>query len=211
MFESDLNESLIQGFRVKFILMGDNKVGKTTIANRYINHKETKEYKPTIGLEVFKTIKKHKGKKYILKIEDSSGNEQFINEIKNSCENANFIVFIFDITKKETFLSISKWLEKCDLSYNEDIILILIGNKKDLANDREISKEEIDQFAKGNNMKYYEISAFNDKEVKNIFDEECKNFIDKFNKDLAQTTVLTDVGSSYYGEFLDENKHKSCC
>ena len=77
--------------------------------------------------EVSKTIKKHKRKKYILKIEDTSGNEQFIKEIKKSCDTTNFAVLVFDITKKDTFISIKSWLEKCELCSNEDIILILMG------------------------------------------------------------------------------------
>ena len=49
------NESLIEGFRIKFVLIGDKKVGKTSIVNLYMNHKKLEEYKPTIGIEVSKT------------------------------------------------------------------------------------------------------------------------------------------------------------
>ena len=60
-------------------------------------------------------------------------------------------------------------------------------------------------------MKYYEISAFNDKDAKNIFEEECKNFIDNYSKNMAKTTVLKDIGSSNNDEYYDDDdKHTSC-
>ena len=204
-----------KGTRIKFVLIGDKKVGKTSIFNCYFNHKKTENYEPTIGIESKKTIKQdNHGKYFIIKIEDTSGDEKFLNDIKKCFEEANFVLIVFDLTNKESFLSVRNWMNLVGSIDKKDIELILIGNKKDLEQNRKVSTEEGMKFADDNDIDYYhEISAFNEEEVKQIFEEGYKIFIKKVKKNeiipASPTEITTDM--ILMNSNKEKKKKKFCC
>ena len=215
--ESPLVNEKTKGIRIKFVLIGDIKVGKTSIFNNYVNHKIIKEYNPTIGIDENKIMIEKNQKTYILKIEDTSGNEKFLNEIKSHYDTTNIILIVFDLTNKESFLSVNKWINHVlsTQNKNNNIKLILIGNKRDLEINRQVSKEEANKLAEANSMKYYEISAFNEEEVKLIFEDGFKLFSKIFTKNEqnipeslteVETYALTD-----YGNKSSKKKKFRCC
>ena len=77
---------------------------------------------------------------------------------------------VYDVSKKETFNNIKKWLEDINLNAKDDskILKVLIGNKKDSTN-REVTEEEGKEYANNNNMAYFETSAKNNENVEQVF------------------------------------------
>lgn len=66
---------------------------------------------------------------------------------------------VYDITRKETFNHLTRWLEEVRQNGNPDIMVMLIGNKADLDNRRQVSTEEGERFAKENGLIFLETSA----------------------------------------------------
>ena len=215
--ESPLVNEKTKGIRIKFVLIGDIKVGKTSIFKNYVNHKIIKEYNPTIGIDENKIMIEKNQKTFVLKIEDTSGNEKFLNEIKSHYDTTNIILIVFDLTNKESFLSVNKWINHVLSAQNKNnnIKLVLIGNKRDLEVNRQVSKEEANKLAEANSMKYYEISAFNEEEVKLIFEDGFKLFSKIFTKNEQNIPEsLTEVETyalTEYGNKSSKKKKFRCC
>ena len=95
--------------------------------------------------------------------------------------------------------------------------LILIANKTDLNQNRVVSSEEITKFASDNNIKHYEISAYNKNEINNIFDNAITDLFNKINNDynvLASTTLFGfNEGTELTVKLSNENNrnNKKCC
>ena len=206
-----------EGYRVKFLLVGDSKVGKTNIINRFIKHKNERDYKPTIGIDEYQDINfKIEEDTFVLKIIDTSGNKKFIEIIKRECVNTSFVIVVFDITNKDSFLSVENWVKHCSSTGNKDINFILVGNKNDIEEERKISLDEANSFAEKKNMNYYDISAFKDEDVKQIFDEAFNSFYSKFieNKDpnaYQKTRIKSKNVEEKDKKNKYENKNKCFC
>ena len=126
-------------------------------------------------------------------------------------------MIVFDLTNKESFLSVNKWINHVLSAQNKNnnIKLVLIGNKRDLEVNRQVSKEEANKLAEANSMKYYEISAFNEEEVKLIFEDGFKLFSKIFTKNEQNIPEsLTEVETyalTEYGNKSSKKKKFRCC
>ena len=215
--DEPLNDETIKGYRIKFVLIGDKKVGKTTIVNYYTNNKVIQEYNETSETKLYKANAKINNKDFIIKIIDTPSNKQFLNIIKGEYQNANYILIVFDLTNRETFLSLNEWINHCRSVQNQNMDLILIGNKSDLNQNRVVSTEEAKKFASDNNIEYFEISAYNKDDIKNIFDNAISGLFKKINDDyntLSSTTIFGfEQGSRLSITINNENNrnNKKCC
>ena len=143
---------------LKILLIGDSSVGKSSILLKYIEDKFSENYVSTIGIEYkIKTLIIN-GKKVLLRIWDTSGQERYRSITQNFYRNANGILFIFDITNKETFENIKNWIIDSDSEDNQ-VIKVLVGNKIDIDENRKIDNDIIQKYAEKKGMKYYETSA----------------------------------------------------
>ena len=215
--DEPLNDETIKGYRIKFVLIGDKKVGKTTIVNYYTNNKVIQEYNETPETKLYKANAKINNKDFIIKIIDTPSNKQFLNIIKGEYQNANYILIVFDLTNRETFLSLNEWINHCRSVQNQNMDLILIGNKSDLNQNRVVSTEEAKKFASDNNIEYFETSAYNKDDIKNIFDNAISGLFKKINDDyntLSSTTIFGfEQGSRLSITINNENNrnNKKCC
>ena len=213
-----MNESINEkAFRLKFVLIGDKKVGKTTLFNHYTNNEIIQQYSETHSLETYKAKTTINNKDFALKIIDTPSNKQFRDRIKDEYTNAHYAFIIFDITNRDSFNSVNEWINHCRSS-NNNMNLILIGNKSDLNQNRTVTREEAEKLAAdNNNMKYYEISANNKNEIENIFNEAVTNLFNNIHDDydilgsttqlsLQTTNVSIRLGNNYIG-----NKKCCCC
>jgi len=153
---------------LSFILIGDSTVGKTCFLNRYFKNTFTEAFLSTIGID--KEIKNVKvgNDCYKLTVWDTAGQERFRCLPKKYYQNADGVLLLFDVTKEETFTSVSNWMKDVkensnkkitnDSNSQSDISLYLIGNKIDKP-DRVISKEKAEEMAKSLGMKYFEVSC----------------------------------------------------
>lgn len=143
--------------RQKIILTGDVAVGKTAMINRLLGSKFNDEYEPSIGVDFFSKTLKFKGKQIKLQIWDSAGQEKFRSLIPNYIRGASLIFLLYDVTNKNSFNHLPDWIKFINNIENTNIVII--GNKIDLEDNREVTIEEGRKFAKDNNYEIFEISA----------------------------------------------------
>ena len=144
----------------KIILIGSSSVDKSSILQRY-QKVFNDTYSCTIGVDFFmKSI--DVGEKSIkLQLQDTAGTEKFRSITTGYYRGANLAFVVFDLTSKPSFDYLGEWIENYYKYCNPDSEknVILIGNKSDLVDKREVSQEEIEKFAKDNHIMYFETSS----------------------------------------------------
>ena len=152
--------------RQKIIFTGDIAVGKTSIINSIMDQKFSAEYEPSIGVDFFSKTIRYKGKLIKLQIWDSAGQEKFRSLIPNYIRGSSLIFLIFDVSKKDTFEHLNEWINFIKNIENGNIVIV--GNKIDLKDSREVSKEEAEKFCKEVKFDYFEVSAKEGTNIKNL-------------------------------------------
>ena len=130
-------------YSIKFIIIGDTGVGKTQIVYRYTKGEFNDAIASTLGTDFSTKNIQINDKIFHLELWDTAGMESFRAIRQNYYKNAACAIIVYDITKKSSFESIDKWIKECDMySYNDNLIMILVGNKTDLSDEREVTEEE---------------------------------------------------------------------
>ena len=146
---------------IKIALLGDEKVGKTSISNSFFDLEFQDDLLSTIGPE--KNEKKqllNDGKEVKLILWDNSGQERFRTAVFKNIRFVEGIILVFDVTNRKSFDNLNKWLTDIYDDFDKRSIIILFGNKFDKDKEElKVSQEEIETFAEKNNLKYFEVSA----------------------------------------------------
>ncbi len=136
-------------FHFKFIIIGDHRVGKTSIVRRFVEKRFQADYRSTIGLNVLTHTFESFNNKISVNLWDIGAQEYFKRFRKTYYSGAQAVFIVFDLTKRESFDNVTKWYnELMEFVHNKDLPIILVGNKKDLEGQREISFEEGAKLAK---------------------------------------------------------------
>ena len=150
----------------KIVLIGDKMVGKTSLINRYVHDSFQGRYMGTIGLNVstkdFKIQLNGQDYEIHLLIYDLASEETFEDLFGPFARGSNGAIFVFDLTRKNTLESIDDWVSRLNKLTSTNILKnsILIGNKSDLKDFREVINEEGIEKANSHNMiEYQETSA----------------------------------------------------
>lgn len=153
----------------KIIIVGDCKVGKSCISNQYVNNTHIDIYIPTIGLDfqIKKTIMDDKQIK--LQIWNASGDQKYMDIRKNYYFGAMGVLLVFDITNKESFQNLNKWLDDIRKHAPYNAIITLVGNKSDLDDQRVVPTEAALAYAKQHNINYVEVSAKESVNIESMF------------------------------------------
>jgi small GTP-binding protein len=174
----------------KIILVGDSSVGKSNLVTRWYNDEFSLESKATIGLELLvKNVTVH-NKVCNAQIWDTAGQERFKSLTSSYYRGCHGAILVFDITSYNSFISVANWLEEVRKVAPQETAIILVANKVDLANLREVSTEEGQLFAQKNDLLYIETSALHSTNVEKAFVtliEEIFNRLPKVeNKEIEQ-------------------------
>jgi len=156
--------------KFKIIVVGESRVGKTSLIKRYTKDQFGGVYLTTVGIDFQDKIIEIEDKKVKLQVWDTAGQERFRNVAKNYFQSSNGFLLVFDITDKESFQKLKDfWMEQLNMHAPKKAKSVLVGNKSDLAGQRQVSIEEAEEFAKDNNLKYYEVSAKEGTKVVELF------------------------------------------
>jgi len=189
--------------KLKVILLGDSGVGKTSIINQYIK-KNFVETLSTIGSEQHYKIIKINKKEIQLKIWDTPGKTKFFNITKNSMRNTDIAILIYDITNKESFISLKQWYKKLiEVIKKDNIIIGIASNKSDLLNEEVITSEEINTFAEEINVDVFSTSAKNYDNIEEMFFKLTEKYYNKF----LNNKNKSDLNNSYI--IIEKNNDKS--
>ncbi|RZF40460.1 hypothetical protein LSTR_LSTR013922 [Laodelphax striatellus] len=123
----------------------------------------------TIGVEFGSKIINVAGKSVKLQIWDTAGQERFKSVTRSYYRGAAGALLVFDITNRESFNALSNWLSDARALASPNIVILLIGNKKDLDADREVTFLEASQFAQENELMFLETSAKSGENVEESF------------------------------------------
>ena len=154
-------------FNFKLITIGNTFTGKSSLLSRYFKNIFSKT-SPTITVDFFTKNLKIDNKSVLFTAYDTAGSESYKSITSKYVRNKHCILFVFDLTKKESFLDIQKWVDfAADLKRN-DALCVLVGNKSDLEG-REVDTKEALDFAKRMKMGYFEVSSKNCENVDKLF------------------------------------------
>ena len=186
---------------LKILLIGNSFVGKKSLLLKFTEGNFPDSNMATIGVEFKEKIIKIKDKDVKLQIWDTSGQERFRSITKNFFRNADGIIFIFDVTKYQTFQNIKDWIIDSEIAGN-DFKKILVGNKIDLENEIKVDKEKIESYVNKKNIKYFETSAKDGKNVDEIFNviaelilsnKNDKEIEEQFSQKIRSLSVSNDT------------------
>lgn len=190
----------------KLILIGEPSVGKTCICSRLSDDKFKQKYETTIGVDFsIAHVMLNNGDKIKCQLWDTAGQEAFAPIISSYYKKIAGAIVVYDITNKNTYHKIPFWLNEISKNKSSDVHYvptIIIGNKTD-CNNREVSKQDAENFAKNNNCLYIETSA---QDRKNLF-EAVKKLCEKINTDYLLNNSKNGVSKMPVIKHEDENKN----
>ena len=196
---------------LKILLIGDSFVGKTSLLLRFTEGNFPDNHMATIGVDFKEKIIKMEDKEVKLQIWDTSGQERFRSITKNFYKNADGIIFVFDVTNLKTFQNIKDWLNDSEAAQN-DFKKILVGNKIDLEKERLIDKVKMGNFGAKKNMKCFETSAKDGKNVDEIFNVMAELILsNKTDEEIRQNFTQKNRSLSIPDKSENMKNKKKCC
>ena len=170
-------------YLLKYIIIGDSSVGKSNILLRYVHNSFNPEFLTTIGVEFgAKNIEINK-KIFKIQIWDTAGQENFRSITRAYYKNSVCALIVYDISNRSSFENVISWIEDCKGQSPKSIFIILVGNKNDLENERQVSYEEGLEFAKNNNIVFFETSAKTGKNISELFQTSAIEINKKIEED----------------------------
>ncbi|KAF4659614.1 Ras- protein Rab-2A [Perkinsus chesapeaki] len=152
----------------KYIIIGDTGVGKSCLLLQFTDKRFRPDHDLTIGVEFGARLVNVDGKQIKLQIWDTAGQESFRSITRSYYRGATGALLVYDISRRDTFNHLTRWLEEARQNSNPNMVIMLIGNKCDLER-REVSYEEGARFAKENNLIFLETSAKTAQNVEEAF------------------------------------------
>ena len=141
------------------VFLGDQSVGKTSIITRFMYDKFDTTYQATIGIDFISKTMYLEDRTVRLQLWDTAGQERFRSLIPSYIRDSSVAVVVYDVTNRQSFLNTARWIEEVRSERGADVIIVLVGNKTDLVDKRQVSIEEGDGKARDANVMFIETSA----------------------------------------------------
>eukprot|EP00258_Populus_trichocarpa_P034103 XP_024450122.1 ras-related protein RABH1b isoform X1 [Populus trichocarpa] len=161
--------------KYKLVFLGDQSVGKTSIITRFMYDKFDNTYQATIGIDFLSKTMYLEDRTVRLQLWDTAGQERFRSLIPSYIRDSSVAVIVFDVATfacglgRQSFLNTSKWIEEVRSERGSDVIIVLVGNKTDLVDKRQVSIEEGEAKARDLNVMFIETSAKAGFNIKALF------------------------------------------
>lgn len=175
----------------KYIIIGDSGVGKSCLLLRFTDKRFEASHDLTIGVEFGARLITIDDKQVKLQVWDTAGQESFRSITRSYYRGATGALLVFDVTRRETFEHLTTWLEDCKENSNMNMTILLIGNKIDLVEKREVSEDEARGFADKNGLLYIETSAKTAHNVEEAFLETAHAIYKKIQSGQLDANVMT--------------------
>ena len=195
---------------LKFLILGDITVGKTTLLLKYIDNFTPEIYISTLGVDYKTKNIVFNGIKVSLQIWDTAGQERYKVITKSFVKGTDGIIFMYDITQKESFINIKKWIEETEGENPGDVKKIIVGNKIDKEEDRQVTDEMKEKLNKEVDIDLIEVSAKKGIDVDKVFDI----LVEKILGNMTTEQILKKYGRSWTESSFSSHvarKKKKCC
>ena len=231
MFEDEDNYDMI----FKILVIGDSGVGKSNLLLRYVKNEFASDMRSTVGVEFGTKMLKIDNYDVKAQIWDTAGQERYRAITSAYYKGAKGVLIVYDITRKNSFENVDKWLNDFKMKSDDDAVIVIVGNKSDLINEREVSIEEATLKAQVNHLAFFETSAKENENVHSAFislitqvvknykknnseddfngNSNCKkgkkkNFVNGNN---GENIVLDSVHDGFNEEEINLKNKKFCC
>ncbi|XP_056265988.1 ras-related protein Rab-6A isoform X1 [Pseudoliparis swirei] len=155
--------------KFKLVFLGEQSVGKTSLITRFMYDSFDNTYQATIGIDFLSKTMYLEDRTIRLQLWDTAGQERFRSLIPSYIRDSAAAVVVYDITNVNSFQQTTKWIDDVRTERGSDVIIMLVGNKTDLADKRQVSIEEGERKAKELNVIFIETSAKAGYNVKQLF------------------------------------------
>ncbi|TPX52491.1 hypothetical protein SeMB42_g01392 [Synchytrium endobioticum] len=155
--------------KFKLVFLGEQSVGKTSLITRFMYDTFDNTYQATIGIDFLSKTMYLEDRTVRLQLWDTAGQERFRSLIPSYIRDSSVAVVVYDITNRNSFMNTSKWVDDVRAERGNDVIIVLVGNKTDLNEKRQVSTEEGEKKAKEFNVMFIETSAKAGYNVKTLF------------------------------------------
>ena len=169
-------------YLLKYIIIGDAAVGKSNLLLRYVHGQFKPEYQLTIGVEFGAKNINISSKVFRIQIWDTAGQENFRSITRAYYKNSVCALVVYDISSRDSFNNVTSWIEDCKNQSPKTIFMVLVGNKCDLEDKRQVSYEEGKELADKNELLFFESSAKDGINVEEIFENSAKEIAKKIEQ-----------------------------
>ena len=195
----------------RYIIVGDMAVGKSCLLLQFTDNKFRHQHELTIGVEFGgKTIQVN-GKNIKIQIWDTAGQEAFQAITRTYYKGATGALVVYDITRRDTFNHVTKWLEEVRANALKEIQIILIGNKKDLEDKRQVQTEEGQSLADKNGLLFLETSAKTAVNVSEAFINSAQKILEMIQKTGIDPTLPGKNVKITVDDDDEEEQKRGCC
>ncbi len=170
----------------------------------------------TIGVEFGAKTIQINGKTIKIQIWDTAGQEAFQAITRTYYKGAIGALLVYDITRRDTFTHVTKWLDDVRTNSSKNVTVILIGNKKDLEDKRQVSYEEGEAFAKENGLMFLETSAKTAYNVVESFNLSAQCILNNIDRTGVDPTINSNINLNKGMEGANQgvngpNRQNACC
>ncbi|PRP85580.1 hypothetical protein PROFUN_06369 [Planoprotostelium fungivorum] len=155
--------------KYKLVFLGDQSVGKTSIITRFMYDTFDSTYQATIGIDFLSKTMYLEDRTVRLQLWDTAGQERFRSLIPSYIRDSSVAVVVYDITNRNSFQNTAKWIDDVRTERGTDVVIMLVGNKTDLSDRRQVSVEEGEGRAKEHDIMFIETSAKAGFNIKALF------------------------------------------
>ncbi|PNY23483.1 RAS small monomeric GTPase Rab6 [Tolypocladium capitatum] len=184
--------------KFKLVFLGEQSVGKTSLITRFMYDSFDNMYQATIGIDFLSKTMYLEDRTVRLQLWDTAGQERFRSLIPSYIRDSSVAVVVYDISNAKSFQNTRKWIDDVRAERGNDVIIVLVGNKTDLNDKREVTTQQGEDEAKKNNLMFMETSAKLGHNVKNLFKRIAQALPGMEGTDAAaqasSQTVLGSVG-----------------
>ena len=168
-------------------------MGRSCILLQFTDNKFRYQHELTIGVEFGAKTIDINGKSIKIQIWDTAGQEAFQAITRTYYKGAIGALLVYDITRRETFTHVTKWLDDVRTNSTKNVTVILIGNKKDLEDKRQVSYEEGEAFAKENGLMFLETSAKTAYNVVEAFNLSAQCILNNIERTGIDPTISSNI------------------
>ena len=199
----------------KVVLVGDSSVGKTNIMSKYLKNEFHEDSKATVGVEFGSKQFTVEGHQVKAQIWDTAGQERYKAITSAYYKGAKGAFVVYDITRKQSFDSVDRWINDIKAAADKNLTIIIIGNKCDLEDQRQVNKEQGEEKAKSYEVAFMETSALSGENLDKAFDKMINEVFKKCHEEMTADVDIEAVGPSK-DISLDKTKpkdggKKKCC
>ena len=204
-------------YLLKIVLIGDSGVGKTNLLSRFTRDQFNPDSKSTIGVEFATKTMEVEGKTVKAQIWDTAGQERYRAITSAYYRGAIGALLLYDVTSSLTFQSLNRWLQELRENADSNIVVMLVGNKCDLAENRAVSTDEGMGMAKQENLLFIETSALNATNVQESFSQLITEIVHRLaTNDMSkggetEAAPKIESGVSITSSAHEGEKKKQCC